>query len=153
MHEIKTNHRLNPVVRKILKILGWVIASIIFLLVLVYVLIQIPAVQNFAKNKVVSYIEKKIKTRVQIGNLSIAFPKQIVLQNIYFEDQKKDTLLSGKEIPVDIALLKLISNEVNVGYLELKDKVKSFDQEVSDLLRRGKQFVRDLENKTKEATS
>lgn len=110
---------MKPVVRKILKIIGWITVSIIFLLVLVFILIQIPAVQNFAKNKVVAYLENKIKTKVSIGSLRIAFPKQIVLKDVYFEDQHKDTLLAGKELRVDIALLKLLSNEVNVNYLEL----------------------------------
>ena len=84
-----------------------------------YILIQVPAVQNFAKNKIVAYLENKIKTKVSIGTLRIAFPKQIVLRDVYFEDQHKDTLLAGKELRVDIALLKLLSNEVNVDYLEL----------------------------------
>ena len=86
---------------------------------LVFILIQIPAVQNFAKNKIVAYLENKIKTKVSIGTLRISFPKQIVLKDVYFEDQHKDTLFAGKELRVDIALLKLLSNEVNVDYLEL----------------------------------
>ncbi len=110
---------MNPIVRRILKILGWITVSIVSLLILVLILIQIPAVQNFAKDKVVAYLQNKIKTKVSIGKLSIAFPKQIVLKDVYFEDQRKDTLLSGKELRVDIALLKLLSNEVNVDYLEL----------------------------------
>ena len=31
----------------------------------------------------------------------------------------------------------------------LKEKMKSFDEEVSDLLRRGKEFVKDLESKAR----
>jgi len=76
-------------------------------------------VQNFAKNKIVAYLENKIKTKVSIGTLSIAFPKRIVLKDVYFEDQRKDTLLAGKELRVDIALLKLLNKEVNVDYLLL----------------------------------
>lgn len=110
---------MNPIVRRILKILGWITVSIISLLILVLILIQIPGVQNFAKDKIVAYLQDKLKTKVVIGKLSIAFPKQIVLKDVYFEDQRKDTLLAGKELRVDIALLKLLSNEVNVDYLEL----------------------------------
>ena len=110
---------MKPIIRKTLKIVGWITISIIFLLVLIFILIQIPAVQNFAKNKIVAYLENKIKTKVSIGTLSIAFPKRIVLKDVYFEDQRKDTLFAGKELRVDIALLKLLNNEVNVDYLEL----------------------------------
>ncbi len=99
--------------------LGWILAGIIFLLILVYILIQVPGVQQFAKNKVVAFLENKLKTKVEIDRLSIAFPKRIVLKGVYFEDQQKDTLLSGKELRVDIALLKLLQNEVDVEYIEL----------------------------------
>ncbi len=110
---------LSSVLRKILKIIGWILAGIIFLFVLILILIQLPPVQNFAKNKIVSFLENKIKTKVSIGKLDIDFPKRIVLKNVYFEDQQKDTLLAGKELRVDIALFKLLRNEVNVNYLEL----------------------------------
>jgi hypothetical protein len=111
----------KKILRKSLKILAWVVGSIIFLLLLVLILIQIPAVQNFAKDKLVGYLENKIHTKVAIGKLSIDFPKQIVLENVYLEDQQKDTLLSGGKIQVDIALLKLLSNKVEVDYLGLEN--------------------------------
>ncbi|MFZ1798887.1 MAG: translocation/assembly module TamB domain-containing protein [Chitinophagaceae bacterium] len=86
---------------------------------MVLIAIQIPAVQNFARGKIVTYLEKKIQTKVEIGKLSIDFPKRIVLENIYFEDQAKDTLLAGKKIRVDIALLKLLNHTIELNYLEL----------------------------------
>lgn len=105
--------------KTVLKIFAWIIGSIIFLVVLLFILIQVPAVQNFAKNKAVAYVQGKIKTRVEIGRLSLDFPKRLVLEKVYFEDQQKDTLLYARKIRVDIALFKLLSNEVNLQYLEL----------------------------------
>ena len=102
------------------KVIAWIVGIIIFLVLLVYILIQVPAVQNFAKNKVVSYLEKKIGTKVAIRHLSLDFPKQLVLEGVYFEDQKKDTLLFADKLRVDIALLKLIKSEVNVSYIGLE---------------------------------
>ena len=95
--------------------------SIIALLLLILILIQIPAVQNFAKNKIVDYLEEKIHTKVSIEKLAIDFPKQVVLEKVYFEDQSKDTLLAGGKIRVDIALFKLLNNKVQVDYLGLED--------------------------------
>ncbi|MBV9963470.1 MAG: translocation/assembly module TamB domain-containing protein [Parafilimonas sp.] len=109
----------KKVTRKIFKVFAWIIGIVIFLILLVYILIQVPGVQNFAKNKVVSYVQGKIKTKVAIGKLSLDFPKRLVLENVYFEDQKKDTLLYGGKIRVDISLFKLLSNEVDLQYLEL----------------------------------
>ncbi len=92
---------------------------VIFLLLLVVILIQVPGVQNFAKKKVVTYLQEKLHTKVSIKKLSVDFPKQIVLEGVYFEDQKRDTLFSGEKLRVDIALFKLLSNEVEVNYIEL----------------------------------
>jgi hypothetical protein len=111
----------KKILRKSLKILAWVVGSIIFLLLLVLILIQIPAVQNFAKDKLVAYLQNKIHTKVAIGKLSIDFPKQIVLENVFLEDQQKDTLLSGGKVQVDISLLKLINSKVEVSYLGLEN--------------------------------
>ena len=77
--------------------------------------------QNFARKKAVSYLENKLHTPVSIGRLSLAFPKRVVLENVYFEDQKKDTLFSGGKIQVDIALLKLIKSQVEINYIGLTD--------------------------------
>ncbi len=110
---------MNKFIRRFLKITGWILLSIILLLVLVLMLIQVPAVQNFARKKAVAYLENKIHTKIQIGKLSIKFPKQIVLEGIYFEDQTKDTLLAGDKIQVDINMFKLLSNTVKLNYLEL----------------------------------
>lgn len=106
-------------IKNTLKVIAWIAGIVIFLVLLVFILIQVPAVQNFAKNKVVSYLQDKIHTKVQINKLSIDFPKRIVLEGIYLEDQKKDTLLAGNKVQVDIALLKLIQREVLVDYIEL----------------------------------
>ena len=110
----------KKILYKSIKITGWILAVILFLLLLIVVLIQIPAVQNFARGKVVIYLENKIKTKVEIGKLSIDFPKQLVLEKVYFQDQRKDTLLAGDKIRVDISLFKLLSNTVEINYLELE---------------------------------
>ncbi|QEC68769.1 translocation/assembly module TamB [Panacibacter ginsenosidivorans] len=111
----------KKIFRKSLKIVAWIVGSIIALLLLILILIQIPAVQNFAKDKIVAYLENKIHTKVSIERLSIVFPKQIVLEHVYFEDQQRDTLLAGGKIQLDIAMLKLLSNKVQVDYLGLQD--------------------------------
>lgn len=110
---------MKKILRKFFKIVLWLLGIVVFLVVLVLILIQVPAVQQFAKNKVVAFLEKKLKTRVSIGRLDINFPKRIVLEKIYFEDQRKDTLLAGDTIRVDISMLRLLRNEVEVSYLEL----------------------------------
>lgn len=110
---------MKKVLRKTLKVFAWIIGSVIFLLLLVIILIQVPAVQDFARKKTVAFLEEKLGTKVEIGKISLSIPKRLVLENIYFEDQHKDTLLAGKELRVDISMLRLLKNEVDIQYIEL----------------------------------
>lgn len=85
------------------------ILFILLFLVLIAGLILTPPVQNFIRGKAVTWLEKKLQTKVAIGKIYIGFPKKVVVENVYIEDQAKDTLLAGGSIKIDIGLLKLIS--------------------------------------------
>jgi hypothetical protein len=115
----QTKPKKKSVLKRILKIVGWIVASIFLLLLLVVLLIQIPAVQNFGRKKIVDFLEEKIGTKVQIDALSIRFPKKVVLKGVFFEDQAKDTLLAGKELAVDISMFKLLKNTVEINEIDL----------------------------------
>lgn len=107
--------------KKTFRILLWCIVSIVALLLLLIILIQVPSVQNFAKDKAISYLHKKIKTKVSLDHISIKFPKDVVLEGFYFEDQKKDTLLAGKRLEVDVDLFKLVSSELEINSVSLEN--------------------------------
>src|SRR5450432_3961052 len=103
------------------RVLLWIIASLIFLIILVLILIQTPPVQNFARKKIVSYLEHKLKTRVAIGKLDVKFPTALLLQDVYIEAQDKDTLLYGGELKVDISMLKLLKSEIEIQEIALNN--------------------------------
>ncbi|MBS1526567.1 MAG: translocation/assembly module TamB, partial [Bacteroidetes bacterium] len=102
-----------------LKTVLWIIGSVLFLVLLVIVLIQVPSIQNYLKNKAVTFIERKIHTKVVINHFSLGLPKLIDLQGVYFEDQKKDTLLAGDNLKVDISMLQLLHHKVEVNEIDL----------------------------------
>lgn len=103
-----------------LKTILWIIASVIFLVLLVIILIQVPAVQNFAKDKAVTFLQNKIHTKVKIGHISLGLPKLLVLDDVYFEDQKKDTLIAGDKLKVDMSMLKLLHHQVEINEINLQ---------------------------------
>ncbi|OYU54175.1 MAG: hypothetical protein CFE25_16200 [Chitinophagaceae bacterium BSSC1] len=104
-----------------LKSLFWVAVSVVGILVLIWILIRFQFVQDFAKKKTVSYLNQKLGTKVAIGGLRIDFPNRVVLKNFYFEDQHKDTLLSGERLLIDISMLGLLNNRVAISNLELEN--------------------------------
>jgi hypothetical protein len=107
--------------KKTLRVLLWCMVSVVTLLLLLIILIQVPSVQNFVKDKAVTYLQEKIKTKVSLDHIAIKFPKDVVLEGFYFEDQKKDTLLAGKRLELDVDLFKLVSSELEINSVSLEN--------------------------------
>jgi hypothetical protein len=105
---------------KIVRIILWIIGSVIGFFLLIVIALQIPTVQNFAKDKAVTFLEDKIKTKVEIGKIEIGLPKKIILENVLFEDQQQDTLLFGNKIKLDISLFKLLDNQIEINLIQLE---------------------------------
>lgn len=106
--------------KKGLKIFLWTLGTIVLLFLLIIAIFQIPSVQNYAKEKAVTYLEGKIKTKVSIARLKIGLPEKVILEGVYFQDQKKDTLLAGEKLSADISLFQLINNKIEINSLELE---------------------------------
>ncbi|MGN6543317.1 MAG: translocation/assembly module TamB domain-containing protein [Ginsengibacter sp.] len=113
----------RPLLMTLARIVMWIIGSVVFLIILVLILIQTAFVQNFARKKVVSYLEHKLKTKVEIGKLDVKFPTAISLQDVFFEDQTKDTLLYGGEIKVNINMFKLLRHDIEIKEIALNNLV------------------------------
>jgi hypothetical protein len=104
--------------KKLLKKTGKTVLYIaLFLLVIVaglLLFIHTDSGKNFIRNKTQSYLQKKLQTRVTIASVDFRLPKWIELKGIYLEDQKKDTLLFGEKVSIDINMLKLISGNIYI---------------------------------------
>lgn len=128
----KKEKKKKSLLSRLLRIFGWMVLSVVGLVILVLILIQLPFVQNFARKKVVSYLENKLHTQVAIGKLDIDFPTALSLKQVYFEDQSKDTLLYGDEIKVDISMLRLLRNEINIQGIYLDGIVANLHRQPPD---------------------
>lgn len=105
--------------KKVLKIALKVLGAILLLVILVVVWLNTQWGQNFVKNKAQDFLRDKLKTEVYIGRLGYGLPKFIVLEDVLFKDQAKDTLLAVKKLKVNINMLALISSRIEVSKLEL----------------------------------
>ncbi len=115
--------------RIVLKTFLW----IFFLIVLVFLLVLTPPVQNFIRKKTVTYLENKLATRVEVGRVYVGLPRDIVLEKIYVEDRKKDTLLYGGKLMADLNIWKLITKgEVILKYISLNDITAKVKRELPD---------------------
>jgi hypothetical protein len=117
--EEKTPTRKPDYVRKTARVLIKVILFLLLFIVIIFLLVLTPPVQRFATSKVEAYLQKKLQTRVEIGSISVGLTGRVNLNNVYVEDQTKDTLISGGNIKATITMSKLLANEVEVKEISL----------------------------------
>ncbi|WP_152268486.1 translocation/assembly module TamB domain-containing protein [Agriterribacter humi] len=119
--------------RRIARIVVKTVLFILLFLVLLAGLILTPPVQNFIRGKAVTYLEKKLHTKVAIGKIYIGFPKKVVVENVYIEDRSKDTLISGGSIKVNVDLFDLITgNGVDIQSVELDNITAKIKRQLPD---------------------
>ena len=118
--------------KRILRILLKTVLILLGFVILIVILIQTSPVQNFIRGKAVTWLEKKLNTKVDVGKIYIGFPKDVVIEKIYIEDLEKDTLLSAGKLKVDISLLKLLSNDIEINDVTLKDVTAKIKRQLPD---------------------
>ncbi|HVG14471.1 MAG TPA: hypothetical protein VM935_05905, partial [Chitinophagaceae bacterium] len=119
--EKKPSHEKKNYVRKAARILLKVILFLLLFVVVLFLLILTPPVQRFATSKVENYLQKKLKTEVEIGSIGFTLSGKVHLKNIYVEDQSRDTLIAGGNIKATVSLGKLFSNEIEVKNVSLEN--------------------------------
>ncbi|MFN6944511.1 MAG: translocation/assembly module TamB domain-containing protein [Cytophagaceae bacterium] len=100
------------------------------LVMILYFVIRIPRVQQYALQHITVILENELDTKVDIGELEFDPLRQIVLRNIYVEDQQGDTLLYANRLRVDFDILDLFKKTIRLELAELDQaKVNIYKQE------------------------
>lgn len=105
--------------RKAIKITLWILASLLLLVLCAALFLNSQWGQNIVRGKAEKFLANKLKTEVRIGFLGVGFPKFVVIKNVFVRDLAKDTLLSVKELKVDVNMLALIRSKIDVQQLVL----------------------------------
>jgi hypothetical protein len=103
--------------RKILKVFGWIIGIVFFLFALIWIIIQIPSVQTKLVQQVTKSLSETLNTTVEIGGVDIDFFKTVVLEDIYIESQEQDTLIFAERIGVNVRLARILDNHIQVKHV------------------------------------
>jgi translocation and assembly module TamB len=90
------------------------------LILIVVIALQFPQTQRYLTHKAASYLSDKIKTKVEVGEINVSFPKSIHLKDVFVEDQQKDTLLFSHSLKIDLNLLDLIAHKVTVNLIDIE---------------------------------
>lgn len=111
----------NKIIKISAQIVLWLTGIFMFLFAGVWLILKVPSVQNFLVTKATAYVSDKTHTRVELKYIDLKFPKSILLQGIFLDDKNHDTLLSIKELEVNLNMLALLSQTVSIETLILDD--------------------------------
>ncbi|WOC51892.1 hypothetical protein BPO_1245 [Bergeyella porcorum] len=94
------------------------LASLLVLLTLLIFSLRLPAVQNYLKGHLVTYLEDKIKTKVSLDRMFIGFPNSLEIENLYLQGQKVDTLLAAEKFRVDLDMWQLLNSKADITAID-----------------------------------
>lgn len=95
--------------------------TVVGLPVLLLLLLQLPAVQDFVRGKAENYLRKQLGTEVHIGRLRFTWWHELSLREVSVKDKKQQPLLYSGELEVRYNLLALFHNELRVYSLQWND--------------------------------
>lgn len=101
------------------KVVLWVIGIPLTLIIVVIIALQFSSVQLYVTNKTTDYLSNKIKSKVALASVNLAFPKSVAISGLYVEDQNRDTLVYAKSLKIDINLWDLLSKKIQIKELDL----------------------------------
>ncbi|MDR1633252.1 MAG: translocation/assembly module TamB domain-containing protein [Dysgonamonadaceae bacterium] len=111
--------RFSP--QKFLLLFSKVILSIFGLLLLIYLLLQLPPVQQKIKDFALQEVIKKTKNRMHIGHLRFSPFNHILLEDVYISDLRGDTLLYAQKLDAGFDLFRLLKNQLLIHSVEAAD--------------------------------
>jgi translocation and assembly module TamB len=124
--------KLKKYLVKLLKVVGWITLSVVVLLIAVALLLRVPAVQNRIVQAAIGFLHDKIGTEVRLDYISLQFPKKIVLEGLYVEDQQRDTLLYAGKLGVDTDLWGLTQKRIELNQVQLDGIVANIQRTLPD---------------------
>ncbi|MEG1587473.1 MAG: hypothetical protein RR346_11445, partial [Bacteroidales bacterium] len=92
----------------------------IFLLILP-VLLYVPAIQNFAKDKAATILSEKTGWEIEINHFRLKFPLKVELSGVNGFTEKGDTLFHLESFKTGIAFTPLLHGKVVISELLVKD--------------------------------
>lgn len=112
---------MRRIVNILAKMVSAIVLALIFLPLLVALLFEIPAVQNFVAREATEIISRKLGTRISIDRVDIGLFYRVSLDGFYVEDFQRDTLLYTGRLDARIKSLGLFGGGLVFSRAELSD--------------------------------
>lgn len=92
--------------------------SILFLLVLVFLLIQVPFVQTYLTGQVERIAKNTLETDLGIGDFTLKFPSRVSIDEVFVNTPEGDTIARLDHLGVGLNMWSLIYSRVEINEVE-----------------------------------
>lgn len=116
----------------VLRFLGILLLLVLLALGFVAVVTTTPWGERFVTKQANSYLAKKLKTPFRVGRIAYRIPDWVLLEDVYFQTPKGDTLLAGQTMRVDLDMLDLVQGKITLNQVELSKIRLYLDRRLPD---------------------
>lgn len=108
--------------RKVWRRIENVVFGLVLLFILLYFLLQVTAVQNWLIGKVTAYLSDELQTTVRVEHVGFEFFDNLVLEGLYVQDLKGDTLLYAEKFSAGLNsnVFSLLQKKLEINEISLK---------------------------------
>ena len=110
-------------VKKALYIFAVILVSLLLVCGLFVGFLFTDYVENAAIDLAAKELAKTLGTDIRVGKVTYHFPARLSLQEVYIEDEQRDTLLYAGEVYAHFRPLALRDNEIRFSHVRLSDAV------------------------------
>lgn len=107
--------------QRTLKYIGWVISGLIALVLILYLLFQIPLFQTWAGKKALAILTKDIDAQIDVSRVKIVFFNKLEIDD--FSIVSQDTLVYAKSANARLSLKGLLSKQLSINSVKVSDGV------------------------------
>lgn len=109
--------------KKALKILlstiSGIVIFVIMLPIVLSILLQVSAVQNYAAGKASAMLSELAGARISIGRVDIGFFNRAIFEDVLMEDQRGDTMIYARGVDAAINGINFLTGKISMGRVEL----------------------------------
>ncbi len=107
--------------KKALKIVSALVAIIIFLLIVLFMLLNTSRVQNYLVGKVATALSEEWGTEVSVGAVSYRIPNHLSVDYLYLSDQQNDTLAFVSSATATFQPKALLNRQLVINSVKIDD--------------------------------
>lgn len=103
------------------RIVGIFVITVLSIFLLVFFLLRIPSVQNWAAARTTAWLSSTLETEVRVGDVSIDLLDHLIFRDLYIADRSNDTLVYAGKVEVNIGTINPFTSYVKLRSIGLYD--------------------------------